>query len=199
MKRIHFLLAVVLGLSFIGAQASAAKPGATQPGTYSDWNDIDQVTIVQPFQSSSYSRVIVQPLDTNNAPLPDAKDNTYAAVKEALANSTQPFVDGMRNKLTGMQVQAGQGGGANALVVRARITKSDPGSQAARYFVSFGAGAVKVGITGEIIDGKTNKVLARFTQERRSGVGGFGGGYRDLLDRTLRQIGGDVAGLVKAF
>lgn len=176
-----------------------AKPAATAPGSYTDWNDIDQVTIVQPFQASSYSRVVVQPLDTRNAPLPDAKDNSYAAVKEALANSTQPFTEGMRAKLSGMQVQAGQGGGANALVIRARITKSDPGSQAARYFVSFGAGAVKVGVSGEILDGKTNKVLARFVQERRSGVGGFGGGYRDLLDRTLRQIGGDVAGLVKAF
>jgi hypothetical protein len=199
MKRINSFLAVVLGLSFIGAEAFAAKAGSTQPGTYSDWNDIDQVTIVQPFQSSSYTRVVVQPIDTKNAPLPDAKDNSYAAVKEALANSTQPFTEGLQRKLPGMQVQSGQGGGANAVVIRARITKSDPGSQAARYFVSFGAGAVKVGVTGEVVDGKTNKVLARFTQERRSGVGGFGGGYRDLLDRSLRQIGGDVAGLVKAF
>ena len=199
MKRIHSLLAVLLGLSLAASQATAAKPASNQPGTYKDFHDIDEVTIVQPFQSSSYSRVVVQPLDTRNAPLPDAKDNSYPAVKEALANSTQPFMDGMRKKLSGLQVEAGQGGSANALIVRARITKSDPGSQAARYFVSFGAGAVKVGLTGEIVDGKTNKVLARFTQERRSGVGGFGGGYRDLLDRTLRQIGGDVAGLVKAF
>ena len=77
--------------------------------------------------------------------------------------------------------------------------KSDPGSQAARYWGGFGAGAAKVGITGEIIDGRTNKVLVRFTQERRSGFGLFGGGYRELLARSMRQIGGDVAGLIKAF
>jgi hypothetical protein len=83
--------------------------------------------------------------------------------------------------------------------VRARITKSDPGSQAARYWGGFGAGAAKVGISGEIVDGASGKVLVRFTQERRSGFGLLGGGYRELLDRTMRQIGGDVAGLVRAF
>lgn len=143
---------------------------------------------------------MVEPLDTRGAALPDAKDNTYAAVKEALAASTEPFAAGLREKLSGsnVQVQIGRGG-AKALVVRARIIKSDPGSQAARYFGGFGAGAAQVGISGEIIDGNSGKTLLRFTQERRSGVGLFGGGYRALLDRSLKQIGGDVAGLLRAF
>lgn len=195
----RFLLVFTAAALLLPVQAEAQKNASLKPGRYEDWNDIDQVAIVQPFQLSSYSRVVVQPLDTRNAPMPDAKDNSYRAVNEALANSTGPFVEGLRRKLDGIQVQAGPGGGPNALIVRARIIKSDPGSQAARYFLSFGAGAVKVGISGEIVDGRTNKVLVGFTQERRSGVGGFGGGYRDLLDRSLRQIGGDVGGLLRAF
>ncbi len=195
--RLGFLSAVA-ALILIPAAANAQK-NATKPGSYTDWNDVDQVTIVQPFQLGSYSRVVVQPLDTRNATMPDAKDNSYSAVKEALANSTQPFTQGLSEKMKTLPVQAGQGGGAKALIIRARITKSDPGSQAARYFVSFGAGAAKVGVSGEIVDGGTGKTLVKFTQERRSGVGGFGGGYRDLLDRSLRQIGGDVAGLIRAF
>jgi hypothetical protein len=195
-----FCLAIV-GIVAIAfpAQLYAQKVSAPKPGSYTDWNDVDQVTIVQPFQRSAYNRVIIAPLDTRNAPLPDKSDNSYNDVKAALAGSTNAFMQGMRDKLAGMQVQTGSGGGANALIVRARITKSDPGSQAARYFAGFGAGAAKVGISGEIIDGKSNKVLVRFTQERRSGVGMFGGGYRELLDRSLRQIGGDVAGLIRAF
>ena len=194
-----FLIAPALLL--VPAETHAQKGGAPKPGRYTDWNEVDQVTIVQPFQLKSYSRVVVQPLDTRNAPLPDAKDNSYPAVKAALAASTEPFVEGMRRKLADakVQVQAGQGGGANALIVRARITKSDPGSQAARYWAGFGAGAAKVGISGEIIDGRTGKALLQFTQERRSGFGLFGGGYRALLDRTMKQIGGDVAGLIRAF
>ena len=153
---------------------------------------------MQSFQRSSYGRVVVQRLDTSNAPLPEKSDNSYAAVKAALAGSTDAFAEGLRGKLPGVQVQTGEGGN-NALLVRARIMKSDPGSQAARYWGGFGAGAAKVGITGEIVDGRTNKVLVRFTQERRSGFGLFGGGYRELLDRSMRQIGGDVAGLISAF
>ena len=195
MKRISLTLLAAASL-VLPSVVSAAD---VKPGRYSDWNDVDEVTIVQPFKSGSFGRVAVQQIDTRNAALPDAKDNSYNDVKAALATSTQAFVQGMRDKLPNMQVQAGKGGGAKTLVVRARITKSDPGSQAARYFAGFGAGAAKVGMSGEIVDGGTNKVLVQFTQERRSGVGMFGGGYKDLLDRSMRQIGGDVAGLIRAF
>ena len=198
MKSFWLSVFAVIALAF-PLPLHAQKGAAVKPGAYKDWNDVDQVTIVQPFQRTAFSRVVVQPLDTRNAPLPEQSDNSYGEVKAALAGGTAAFTQGMRDKLSGMQVQNGEGGGANALVVRARITKSDPGSQAARYFAGFGAGAAKVGISGEIVDGRTNKVLVRFTQERRSGVGMFGGGYRELLERSLRQIGGDVAGLIRAF
>ncbi len=201
--RFQILPAFCLALAFSCAPSStrAAKNQSTNPGHYTDWHDVDEVTIAQPFQLKNYARVVVEPLDTRNASLPEAKDNSYAAVKEALAASTEPFAAGLREKLSGanVQVQVGRGGGAKALLVRARITKSDPGSQAARYFGGFGAGAAKVGIAGEIIDASSGKTLVRFTQERRSGVGMFGGGYRALLDRSLKQIGGDVAGLLRAF
>lgn len=193
------LLSATAALFLFPLCADAQKNAAARAGRYTDWNDVDQVTIVQPFQKSSYSRVVVQQLDTRNAPLPDAKDNSYADVKSALASSTRPFADGVQKKLPGMRVDTGKGGGAGALIIRVRITKSDPGSQAARYFAGFGAGAAKVGVAGEILDGSTNKVLVQFAQERRSGVGFFGGGYRELLDRSLHQIGGDVAGLIRAF
>ena len=204
MKAIRLPLLAVAGLAAATAFPAGAfaqkKGGAPQPGRYTDFHDIDEVTIVQPFQLNRYNRVVVQRLNTTNALLPDAKDNSYVHVKAALANSTEPFAKGVRDKLGGnMRVEAGGPGGAGALVIRARITKSDPGSQAARYFASFGAGAAKVGISGEIVDGGTKKVLARFTQERRSGFGMFGGGYRELLERNMHQIGGDVAGLLRAF
>ena len=193
----RFILAFAVAALLSAPAARAQKGGAVKPGKYTDFHDIDEVTIVQPFQARNYNRIVVQRLNASNAPLPKRDDNSYADVKAALANSTVPFMQGMREK-AGMQVQAGAGG-PGAIVVRARITKSDPGSQAARYWASFGAGAAKVGISGEIVDGGTGKVLARFTQERRSGVGLFGGGYRELLDRSLKQIGGDVAGLIRAM
>lgn len=197
MKSLPLLVSLLTSAAFFTPAALHGAP--PKAGNYKDFNDMDEVTVVQPFQLDSYSRVVVQTIDTRNAPLPPANDNSYPAVKTALAASTASFVEGMRREIGGMQVQTGSGGGAKALLVRARITKSDPGSQAARYWGGFGAGAAKVGIAGEIVDGATGKVLVRFNQERRSGFGLFGGGYRELLDRTMRQIGGDVAGLLRAF
>ena len=75
----------------------------------------------------------------------------------------------------------------------------DPGSKAKRYFAGFGAGAARTKVSGEIVDGKTGKVLVRFTQERRSGVGMMGGDYVGLMNRNLRAIGEDVANIVSAF
>ena len=128
--------------------------------------------------------------------LPEANDNTYRAVQSALRTMKPAFIDGVVRKA---KRKAGVSGSGRTLVIRARVTKVDPGSQAARYFVGFGAGAVKIGILGEIVDGSSGKVLVRFAQERRSGFGGFGGGYGALFARTARQLGGDVAGLINAF
>lgn len=91
-------------------------------------------------------------------------------------------------------------GGApgKTLVIRARLTKVDPGSQAARVWVGFGAGAVKIAMIGELVDGASGKVLLRFAQERRSSFGAFGS-YGPLFERTARELGEDVAELINAF
>lgn len=169
------LLYVFLAAGITSSGLARDKAAAT-PGTYQDWNDIDEVTIVQPAQGAGYGDVRVNAFDVSGVKPP-------------------AFEEGLRAKLAKNRAGSGRG----KLVVRARVTKADPGSQAARYFGGFGAGAVEVEITGEIVDAGTNKTLARFKQERRSGVGAFGGGYSELFARTARQIGGDVASLVSAF
>ena len=58
---------------------------------------------------------------------------------------------------------------------------------------------MKIAMAGEIIDGASQKTLVRFVQEPRSAFGAFGGGYGELFQRTARQLGGDVAGLISAF
>jgi hypothetical protein len=88
---------------------------------------------------------------------------------------------------------------AGTLIIRGKVLAMDPGSKAARYWAGFGAGAAKAKIEGEIVDAKSRQVLARFTQERRSGVGMMGGDYQELMQRNLNAIGEDVANILKAF
>jgi hypothetical protein len=178
-----------------------ASKGATTPGTYRDWNgDIDEVTILQPFRLDTYNDIAVESFDLAKVPLPNPKENTHAAVQSALGTIKPAFIEGFQENLRRKPgaTNAARGKG-ETLVIVARLTKLDPGSQAARYFGSFGAGAVKVQMTGDIVDARSRKVLIRFKQERRSGFGMFGGGYGELFIRTARQIGGDIAGLLNAF
>ncbi len=183
------------------ADAAVASKGATTPGTYRDWNgDLDEVTIVQPFRLDTYNDIAVESFDVAGVILPNPKENTYEAVRSALGSIKPAFIQGFQEKLRQKPGAANMSRGkGETLVIRARLLKVDPGSQAARYFIGFGAGGVKIEMLGEVIDARSKKTLIRFRQERRSGVGAFGGGYGELFARTARQIGGDVADLLNAF
>jgi len=175
----------------------------TTPGKYTDWNDeVDELEIVEPFKLADYDRIVVEPFDSSATELPEEKDNTYTPVKNVLARAAAPFVEGLSGELSKPPAAVGETGekaAPGALVVRGKVLTMDPGSKAARYWAGFGAGAARTEIQGEVVDARTGKVLLRFLQERRSGVGAFGGNYEKLLERNLRTIGEDLAGVLKHF
>ena len=197
------LCLVALSLAIAAAPAAARWKGATStaPGRYRDWGgEIDQLEIVRSFKLADYTTLTAEPLDTRDTPLPDKNDNTFEPVQAVLAEPTKPLLDGIAGGLGDrLRLAAGPARGERTLVLRGKVTKMDPGSQAARYWVSFGAGAARVEISGELVDAATGDVLLRFRQERRSGVGDLGGEYEELLNRSLAAIGADVAFVLKAF
>lgn len=203
-SRIALAIALLSLLVLPAAEARGKKAAPTAPGKYTEWQDeIDVLEVVETFALSNYTQIAVEPFDTANTPMPDKDDNAYAPVVSALATAAKPFTDALRAELGGrIQVAAQEKGatpGAGTLILRNRVTTMDPGSQAARYWAGFGAGAARTEITGELVDAATGKVLLRYTQERRSGVGAFGGSYEKLLDRNLETLGEDVALILKAF
>jgi len=84
------------------------------------------------------------------------------------------------------------------LIVRGKVTMLEPGSRAKRMWVGYGAGASRAAISGEIVDGQTGEVLARFTQERRSAFDRLAG-YEEIMVRNIVAIGEDVGNLLKEF
>lgn len=194
------LLASLLALP--GGAFARDKPAPTSPGKYTDWGgEIDELEIVASFKLADYGTIVVEPFDTSAAPLPPKDDNTYAPVQYVLAHVTLPFKDGLAESLRTPVALAepGKTAGSGDLVVRGKVIQMDPGSKAARYWAGFGAGAARTEIDGEVVDGSTGKVLLHFRQERRSGVGTMGGDYEKLMDRNLRTIGEDIAGVLKHF
>jgi len=189
-------------LAFLSLPAMAAKKAApTDPGRYTDWGEeIDVLEIKESFKLADYTKVVVEPFDTADTPLPEKDDNTYEPVRLVLQEPARPFTQGLSEEIGGkIQVSEGSAAEGETLIVRTRLVTMDPGSRAARYWASFGAGAARTEISGEVVEGASGKVLLHFTQERRSGFGVGGGDYVKLMQRTLRQLGGDVALILNAF
>jgi hypothetical protein len=172
------------------------------PGKYRDWNGYLDEVVVEKSPNLVGVRIIdVSIAAASQLRYPDPTENTHKAVREVAAAAQRPFLKGFNERFrrTSVAVHEGDRAAHDGLLVRAWITRLDPGSQAARYWGSFSAGSAVVEIAGEIIDEKTRTRLIRFRQERRAGWGLLGGGYHALLDRDIKQIGGDVARLVNAL
>lgn len=203
--KIWFRCALVLCLLTLPATTAFARkhPAPTAPGKYTDWDgEMDELEVVSTFRLADYQSIVVETFDTSSTPLPEKNDNTYGPVQYALAHASLPFKDGLASQIQRLPVASGEPGKtaeAGELRVRGKVTEMDPGSQAARYWAGFGAGAARTEITGEVVDGTTGKVLLRFKQQRRSGVGGLGGSYGDLLDRNLITIGEDLGNVLRHF
>jgi hypothetical protein len=178
-----------------------AKANSTEPGKYKEWGpDIDELEIVKTFKFADYSKIVVVPFDTESVKLPEKDDNTYEPVKTVLASATEGFIQGLRGGVEAkISMDEKPGKGSDTLVIRGKVLEMAPGSKAARYWAGFGAGAARAKIEAELVDAKSGDVLAKFTQERRSGVGVMGGDYQELMQRNLNTIGKDIANLLKEF
>lgn len=195
---VSFLLVVAMAVPMFGRGKKAAS---TEPGTYKEWGpDIDELEIVRKFHTADYKNIVVEPIATADVKMPEKSDNSYKPVQEVLASVTETLVAGLKKETDrNVSIAASAPKTADTLIIRGKVVEINPGSRAARYFAGFGAGAAGAKIQGEIVDARTNQVLARFTQERRSGTGAAGGGYEDLLNRDIKTIGGDVGRMLKVF
>jgi hypothetical protein len=183
----------------------------TQPGNYEDWNeDIAKVEIKQTFKLTDFSEVLVT-VDTSTTPLPEKDDNTFEPVTLVLKTAQQTFIDGMRDQLSAPAIKAATADASptettNAmpppvLQLRVRLLRVNPGSRAARYFGSFGAGKSSVEIEGEILDGTSNTVLLSFATQRSSGgiMKFAGGSYEKLLNGDIKDLGSDIGAVLTVF
>ena len=194
-------LAVAPELHARGRKAAAS----TEPGKYKEWGpDIDEIEIFKTFKIKDYDRVVVLPFDTSKTPLPDKDDNSYAAAKTVLAGYSDTLAEAIGPELKATaKVETAEKAPktARTLIIRGKVDEMNPGSQAARMFAGYGAGAAGSKATAEIVDAKTGEVLVKFTQEHRSG-GSFkfrGGSYENVMRDGIHATGQDVAHILDAF
>lgn len=182
----HALFAIAVAIALPLAPAAAQN---TAPGSYKDWNKVDSVTIVQTFKFADYDKIVVAPLEKGDIKLPAESDNTYEPTKKMLEASDKYFMEGLTSGIKDFRkdftVEAGTTGAARTLLVRGKLIKLGAGSQAARIFGGFGAGAGSAKIDIEIVDAASGKTLARMTHEKRVGSGG----YDKVMSKSLSEVG----------
>jgi Domain of unknown function (DUF4410) len=205
-RRISVLLLTVIALAAAPAlHARGKKPAPTEPGTYKEWGpDIDEIQILKSFKIANYDRVVVLPFDTSATPLPDQNDKSYGTIKSVLAGYSGTLVEALRPELKApAKVETADNAPktAKTLIIRGKVEEMSPGSRAKRYLAGYGAGAGGSKATGEIVDAKTGEVLAKFTQEHRSGgTFKFGGGSdTDVMHDSIHATGQDIAHILDAF
>lgn len=202
LRALPILFALMASAAPLWARGGKAP---TAPGTYKAWGpDIDEMEIVKPFHMADYDKVVVLPFDTSEAPLPDPKDRSYDTIRSVLDGYTLTLVEALRPAIkekAGVEQMEKAPKTAKTLVVRGKVLDLSPGSRAKRYIGGFGAGAAGTKMTGEIIDAHSGDVLARFTQERRSGgTFKFGGGNdRDVMRDSIHAVGQDIAHIFDQF
>ncbi|HEY3347347.1 MAG TPA: DUF4410 domain-containing protein [Nitrospirota bacterium] len=204
MKQILRILLAGLAMSTVIVCAAQARHDGTAVGTYKEWNgDMDELEIIQTFNLADYSKVLVLPLDTSATPLPKADDNTFEPVKIVLKSATEIFKKGVTDGLAKTKVAVEQAEApvkdAGVIIVRGKVVEMEPGSQALRYWISFGAGQSRTTVEGEMVDAATDKVLAKFTHAKSSGIGAFGGDYQKLMTDDAHDVGEDVGKFIAAF
>jgi hypothetical protein len=190
-------------LLFIQGCATTPPRPTHYPLSAKHWNGIDAVEFLQEFKLEDYSRLVVAPFDTSTAVLPPKEENTYQPTVTVLNQTDGIVLTELTQKLKGKLEVAAQKSDASppekTLLLRGKVADIHPGSQAARYWVGFGAGSAWVKINGEVVDAKTQAVLFRFEQQRVGAVGMFGGGYIPMLTDCVVAIGRDIGRLVTLF
>lgn len=197
MPKLTNLLRITLFSAFIllapGIAVADQKPTV---GSHEDWDDLDKVEIKQLFKLGDYATVTVEPFDTKDIALPEQDDNTYKPVVEAQSLFNQRIFAKIQDELDQKPVLANVDvSKSNGLLVRGKVVEMNPGIKSLRMFVGYGAGHAGIVINCELIDIKTNTVLATMTQKRASS----NGDYDEALEELTEELGEDIASLISHF
>ncbi len=195
----------LVGIRAVEVQSSDAKPVRTiKDGV------LDEIQLyVETPPSQSTTRVVMRPFSATDADLgtggSGGKERRQTEAKmmqsEAPKVLADRFVTALKESGPYTDVSlldAGAAAPPDAIVVEGKFTALDPGSQAKRYFVGFGAGKSMVGVSGSV---KTSegKVLATFAHRRISAMGVGGGDSLGKLTDDSRGIGADIAKFLSAW
>jgi hypothetical protein len=171
----------------------AAGAGGLVP-TQED-KDAGRVGVAPGFDLKQYRILVVERLPVADSQIEDEGDRRFAEKMAYFYHNE--LVRRMRDTgLFSQVVNVNEGGrpsgAGKTLTLRGNITRLGRGSQAARYFVGFGAGSTRAQAEMHFVDDSGRVVLV--TADRRMGSAGlFGGSDDDFLRESFDDMARDLA------
>ena len=159
--------------------------------------DANLVGMVEGFTVKGYTVLLVEPFRVDTTQIKDEEDSRLA--KDMSAYLQAQLLKRLQATAIFARVVDGAAAGAppaggKVLRLQGEIPRLTEGSQALRYFVSFGAGAAKAQIETRFVDAASGQLQMITVDRRAAGMGIFGGDSRQFLTESMDQM---AEGLVK--
>ena len=196
MKRIWTLIVFALFAASVPL-ATAAEQTVAKPDVFGE------ETIYTTQRLAAYSTVIIKDFDISSAELEnmDADEKKdLEPVKETIPKVlSSNFVNEMKSKNKFRNVLNNSDLKENAVIIEGKITKLSGGHGAAKLFLGWMApqsAKTRIELTGRIIDAKTGKELAVFSDVKAGATGAAMGFIKEVLINLAGDEGRELADFV---
>ena len=154
--------------------------------------EVDVLAVTHDFVSLPRNLIVVVPV-----PQPSKSDGKLPIAETLGTIMTEELAGALQRELPTAKIllDAPVHASASGLVVEAHFSKLVPGSRAKRFWLGFGAGKSVTEVSGEVRDGASGKIFARFTHARLSWCCGFGNNDHEIRS-NLVNAANDIAAVV---
>jgi len=158
--------------------------------------DAGRVGVAAGFNPKDYRVIGVGPFPVAKSEIDDEGDQRFA---ERMAFYYQAELvrrlrdTGLFNRVVNLNETALPTDAGKALALRGSITRLGRGSQAARYFVGFGAGSTRAQAEMHFVDAESGRVVLVTADRRLGSMGMFGGDSEDFLKESFDDMARDLA------
>lgn len=201
MPRVFVGAVVILSMALSGCfgayQVSPDDPvGAGGLKATQEDKDAGRVGIASGFNLKDYPMIAVERFTVSKSEIEDEGDQRFA---DSMATFYQSELvrrlreTGLFSRVVNLSETDFPAGAGKALRLRGSITRLGRGSQAARYFVGFGAGSTRAQAEMHFVDAQSGQVVMVTADRRLGSMGIFGGDSEDFLKESFDNMARDLA------
>jgi hypothetical protein len=165
---------------------------------------LGEETIYTTKRLASYDTVIIRDFDISNPQLENIDNDEKAELEPVMGSipkvMSSHFVTEMKKMKKFKNVLANSDGKDTAVILEGKITKLSGGHGAAKFFLGWMApqsAKTHIEVTGRLIDAKTGKELAVFSDVKAGATGAAMGYIKEVLINLSGDLGENLAEFVE--